>query len=86
MPAQVERFTAEVARIFGVVEQQLASGGPYLAGDYSIADIASFPWMRNHKALGIDIAEYPRVRAWLDAIAARPAVQRGMQVLRAPGA
>ncbi len=86
VPAQVERFTAEVARIFGVVEQQLASGGPYLAGDYSIADIASFPWMRNHKALGIDIAEYPRVRAWLDAIAARPAVQRGMQVLRAPGA
>ena len=86
VPAQVERFTAEVARIFGVVEQQLASGGPYLAGDYSIADIASFPWMRNHKALGIDIAEYPRVRACLDAIAARPAVQRGMQVLRAPGA
>ncbi len=89
VPGQVERLTADVARIFGVVEQQLASGGPneqFMAGDYSIADIASFPWMRNHKALGLDIAEYPKVRGWLDTIAARPAVQRGMQVLRTPRA
>lgn len=86
VPGQVERLSAEVARIFGVVEQQLASGGPFLAGDYSIADIACFPWMRNHKALGLEINDYPRVRGWLDTIAARPAVQRGMQVLRAPRA
>jgi GST-like protein len=86
VPEQVERFTAEVARIYGVVERQLASGGPFLAGAYSIADIACFPWMRNHKALGLDIAQYPKVRAWLDEIAARPAVQRGMQVLRTPRA
>lgn len=84
VPEQVERFTAEVKRIYGVVEQQLASGGPFLGGEYSIADIACFPWMRNHKALGLDIAEYPKVRHWLDEIAARPAVQRGMQVLRTP--
>lgn len=83
---QVERLTADVARIYGVVDQQLAGGRSYMAGEYSIADIASFPWMRNHKALGIDIAEYPQVRAWLDTIAARPAVQRGMQVLRTPRA
>lgn len=86
VPEQVERFTAEVGRIFGVLEHQLASGGPFLAGEYSIADIASFPWVRNHKGLGVDINEYPKVRAWLDEIAARPAVQRGMQVLRTPRA
>jgi GST-like protein len=86
VPEQVERFAAEVGRIFGVIEQQLAGGGPFLAGEYSIADIASFPWMRNHKALGIEVAEYPKVRAWLDEIAARPAVQRGLQVLRSPRA
>lgn len=84
VPGQVEKLTADVARIYGVVEEQLASGGPFMAGDYSIADIASFPWMRNHKALGLEISEYPKVRAWLDTIAARPAVQRGMQVLRTP--
>ncbi len=86
VPGQVERLSAEVGRIFGVVEQQLGRGGPFIAGEYSIADIASFTWMRNHKALGLEIAEYPRARAWLDEIAARPAVQRGMQVLRAPRA
>ena len=86
VPGQVERLTAEVGRIYGVVEQQLASEGPFLAGEYSIADIACFPWMRNHKALGLDIAEYPKLRHWLDEIAARPAVQRGMQVLRTPRA
>lgn len=86
VPEQVERFSAEVGRIFGVLERQLGGGGPFLAGEYSIADIACFPWVRNHKALGIDINEYPKVRAWLDEIAARPAVQRGMQVLRTPRA
>lgn len=86
VPGQVERLSAEVGRIFGVVEQQLGRGGPFMAGEYSIADIASFTWMRNHKALGVEIAEYPKVRAWLDEIAARPAVQRGLQVLRAPRA
>ena len=84
LPYAIDRFTTEVKRIFGVVEQQLADTGSFLAGEYSIADIASYPWMRNHKALGLEISEYPRVRAWLEAIASRPAVQRGLQVLRAP--
>ncbi len=82
LPYAIERFEGEVKRIFKVVEQGLSGGGPFLAGEYSIADIACFPWMRNHKALGLDIGDYPRVKAWLEAIAARPAVQRGLQVLR----
>lgn len=78
----ISRFETEVKRLYGVVEQGLAAGGPYLAGDYSIADIACFPWMRNHRALGLEIADYPKVREWLEAIDERPAVGRGLQVLR----
>jgi GST-like protein len=85
LPYAIERFTGEARRIFGVVEQQLAHG-PYLAGEYSIADIASFPWMRLHKPLGLDLEAFPRVRAWLEAIGERPAVQRGLATLRAPKA
>ena len=83
LPYAIERFENEVRRIYRVVETQLGDGGPYLTGAYSIADIACFPWMRNHRALGLDIGEYPRVREWLEEIAARPAVERGLQVLRA---
>jgi GST-like protein len=82
LPYAIERFENEVRRIYKVVETQLGDAGPYLAGAYSIADIACFPWMRNHRALGIDIGEYPKVREWLEDIAARPAVERGLQVLR----
>jgi GST-like protein len=82
LPYAIERFDSEVKRIFSVVEQGLAQAGPFLAGEYSIADIACFTWMRNHKGVGLNISDYPRVEAWLAAIAERPAVQRGLQVLR----
>jgi GST-like protein len=82
LPYAIERFEKEVKRLFKVVETELGQHGPYLAGDYSIADIASYTWMRNYKAFGLDIGEFPKVKAWLDSIADRPAVQRGLQVLR----
>ena len=82
IPYAIDRFENEVKRLFRVVEVELAARGPFLAGEYSIADMACFPWMRNHKAVGLDIGEYPKTRAWLEAIAGRPAVQRGLQVLR----
>ena len=53
----------------------------YFAGSYSIADIAIFPWTRSHANQGVDLAEYPNFKRWYDAIEARPAVQRGVQVL-----
>jgi len=53
-------------------------GGP----DYSIADIATFPWLRNWENQGVVLAEYPHLKAWFDQIAGRPAVQRGVKVLR----
>lgn len=79
----IERYTTEVARLFSVLEARL-SARPYLAGEYSIADIASFPWVRRSDDLAIDLAKYPTVRAWHDRIAARPAVQRALEIGRDP--
>lgn len=77
----IERYTNEVARLHRVLDKRLAQA-PYLAGEaYSIADIATFPWVRNPDRRGIDLSHYPHVKRWHDAIAARPAVQRGVQVL-----
>jgi GST-like protein len=76
----IERYTKEANRLHGVLDRRLASHA-YVAGDYSIADIAIFPWMRYGDRRGVNIAEYPHVKRWFDAIAARPAVQRGLEVL-----
>ena len=74
----VRRFTDEVNRIFGVLNNRLYDR-PYLAGDeYSIADIASYPWASLWEAQGQDIEEFKYVKGWLERLAARPAVQRGM--------
>jgi GST-like protein len=81
LPYAVERYANEVARLHRVLETRLQQA-PYLAGEeYSIADIATFPWVRNPERRGIDLSAYPAVRRWHDAIAARPAVQRGVAVL-----
>ena len=81
LPYAIERYTNEVARLHRVLEKRLGESA-FLAGpDYSIADICTFPWIRNADRRGIDLAVYPAVKRWHDAIAARPAVQRGVQVL-----
>lgn len=77
----VNRYTNEAKRLYGVMDRQLA-GHAYIAGDdYTIADIAIFPWLRSWQNQGIDWADYPRLKDWFDRIAARPAVQRGVAVL-----
>jgi len=77
----VERYTNEANRLTHVLDKQLAQTR-YVAGDaYTIADMAIFPWMRNAESRGIDMKEYPGVQRWFDAINARPAVQRALQVL-----
>ncbi|MFZ6844912.1 glutathione binding-like protein [Undibacterium sp. RuTC16W] len=77
----VDRYTNEAKRLYGVLDKQLAET-EYLAGDtYTIADIASFPWTRSAANQGIDWADYPNAKRWFDAINARPAVQRGVEVL-----
>jgi GST-like protein len=79
----IERYTNEAKRLYGVMNRQLARH-KYMAGaEYSIADIAIFPWLRSWKNQGIDWDAYPHLRGWFDEIAARPAVVRGVDVLAA---
>ncbi len=81
IPYAVERYGNEVQRLHRVLEKRL-SAAPYLAGDaYTIADIATFPWIRNPERRGIDLDHFPAVKRWHDAIAARPTVARGVAVL-----
>jgi GST-like protein len=81
LPYAIDRYAKEVARLHRVLEKRLSQSA-YLAGpDYSIADIATFPWIRNPDRRGIDLQTFPAVQRWHDAIAARPAVQRGVEVL-----
>lgn len=77
----INRYTNEAKRLYGVMDKQVSLHG-YIAGpDYSIADMAIFPWLRSWQNQGIDWADYPRLKVWFDTIAERPAVQRGVQVL-----
>ena len=77
----LDRYGNETKRIYGVIDRRLAEV-PYVAGEYSIADMAIFPWTRGHARQGIDIAEFPNVKRWIDAINARPAVQKGLELLK----
>ncbi len=79
IPYAIERFEKEAARLYAVLDGWLGTT-EYLAGDYSIADIASYPWIARHEWQGIALDDFPNVRRWFTSIASRPAVQRGMQV------
>jgi GST-like protein len=79
----VERFKKEVARLYGVMNGRLAEGG-FLAGDYSIADIATYPWVARYEMHRTKLEDFPNVKRWFDTITARPAVQRGMAVPKGP--
>lgn len=75
----IDRYQGEAARLFGVLDSRLGDH-EFLAGDYSIADIANWCWVRTHKWSGVDIEPFPNLRRWLDVIRARPAVEAGIQV------
>jgi len=80
-PYPIERYTNESNRLTRVLDQRL-SEVPYVGGaEYTIADIAIFPWMRGSEKRGVDIHQYPNVKRWFDTIDARPAVKRALQVL-----
>jgi len=76
-PYAVERFSNEAQRLATVVDRRL-EGREYLVGEFSIADVACFPWLARHERLGIDLDELPNLSRWLDTIAVRPAVRRGL--------
>jgi GST-like protein len=81
LPYAIERYTREAKRLYGVLEARLAKS-EYLAGDYSIADMATYPWIRPHKMQGQDLSAFPNLSRWYSALRARPAVQRGLAVLK----
>nr|WP_316639004.1 glutathione S-transferase N-terminal domain-containing protein [uncultured Roseateles sp.] len=77
----VNRYTSEAQRLYGVMNKRLAAS-TYIGGpEYSIADVAIFPWLRSWKNQGIDWNEFPHLKGWFDEIAKRPAVKRGLDVL-----
>jgi len=75
----IDRYQGESGRLFGVLDRQLADH-EWLAGDYSIADIANWCWVRTHKWSGVDIGPFEHLQRWVAAIAARPAAQAGIKV------
>ena len=77
----VNRYSNEAKRLYGVIDRRLAQSAWLGGSEYSIADIATFPWLRSWQNQGIVLADYPHLHAWFDRIADRPAVQRGVKVL-----
>ncbi|MGJ4903603.1 glutathione binding-like protein [Bradyrhizobium sp. HKCCYLS2058] len=81
IPYAIQRYRDEVARLFHVLDVQLGKTGAYVAGDdYSIADIACFPWMMTHKAQGFTLDDYPGIKRWYAVLRARPKLQAGLAI------
>lgn len=79
----IDRYQNEVKRLFGVLDKRLSSG-EYLAGEYSIADIATWCWAKTYRWSGVDIDDLPHLQRWINTIASRPAVQRGIDIPTKP--
>ena len=77
----IQRYTQEAQRLYGVMDRRLAQCEYLGCNEYSIADIAAWPWIASYERQGVDIAAYPNVRRWYESIGSRPAVIRGCAVL-----
>jgi glutathione S-transferase/GST-like protein len=75
----IDRYQREVTRLFGILDAQLASH-EYVAGDYSIADMALWPWVSGYEWSGVSVGEFANLQRWLALVGARPAVQAGRDV------
>ena len=82
LPYAINRYDSECKRLLGVLDRQLAKTGDCVAGDYSIADMAIFPWIATVKARDIDLLEFPTAHAWFTLLRTRPGVERGMGLLK----
>jgi GST-like protein len=81
IPYAIDRYSNEAKRLYSVIDKRLSKSRFLGGGEYSIADIATFPWLRSWQNQGITLSEYPHLEKWFNAIDARPAVQRGVKVL-----
>ena len=79
VPYAIERYTKETRRLYGVMDRHLERQ-EYLADDYSIADIATYPWVARHDWHKVELSDFPAVKRWFDKISTRPAVLAGMKV------
>ena len=79
VPYAIERYTKETRRLYGVMNKHLEQS-EYLAANYSIADIATYPWVARYDWHKVDLNDFPAVKRWFDRIGARPAVQAGMKI------
>jgi GST-like protein len=79
IPYAINRYEKETLRIYGVLDKQLEEQ-EFLGGDYSIADIATYPWVAIYEFQGLTLNEHPHLKRWVETIRERPAVQKGMQV------
>ncbi|MDQ5877759.1 MAG: GSH-dependent disulfide-bond oxidoreductase [Pseudomonadota bacterium] len=79
VPYAIDRYSKETRRLYGVLDKHLGAA-EHLAGDYSIADMATFPWIARHEWQGVDLGDFTNVRRWFDAVGSRSAVKRGMEV------
>jgi GSH-dependent disulfide-bond oxidoreductase len=77
VPYAIARYEKETLRLYGVLDQQLGQH-PFIAGDYSIADIATFPWIASYERLGLTLDEHPNLKRWVEVVQTRSAVQEGM--------
>jgi len=88
IPYAIDRYVKETSRLYKVLDRRLA-GREFIAGDYSIADMACYPWIRSHERQSIDLADFPQVARWFAAIEARPATVRayakGAEINATPG-
>lgn len=79
IPFAIERYQNETRRLYEVYNTQLAAND-YICGEYSIADIATFPWIRSYEWAGVEIDDLPHLQRWMQQMEARPAVQRGLAI------
>lgn len=84
IPFAIERYRNETRRLYEVLDRRLGEA-EHLAGDYSIADIATWPWVRTHGWSGVEVEGLPNLQRWIEAVGARPAVERGAAVPTAEG-
>jgi GST-like protein len=79
IPYAIERYKQETLRLYGVLDRQLGDR-EFICEDYSIADIATFPWVASYDFMGLTLDEHPNLKRWVETVGQRPAVQRGMKV------
>jgi GST-like protein len=77
LPYAINRYTNETKRLYGVLDKQL-TGRDFIAGDYSIADMACFPWINSWEKQAVELGDFPNVKKWFERLSARPAVKKGM--------